>query len=168
MRDRTGHKLERMAVAAIVALGLAACSSGRSGNESDVASGAGPAAPVVSVDPTTTLPIGATTASAVHLVDVGTAQALAADPSVVVVDVRTPAEFAEGHIDRAMLVDFDAPGFAGRIAEFDHSATYLVYCHSGNRSGQATAIMADLGFTNVSNLDGGISVWQAAGAPIVR
>lgn len=167
MRDGTGHKLDRMAVAAIVVLGLAACSSGRSGNDNDAASGAG-STQVARLDPTTTLPIGVTTPFAVHPVDVGTAQALAADPSVIVVDVRTPAEFAEGHIDRAVLVDFDAPGFGDRIAKFDRSAAYLVYCHSGNRSGQATAVMADLGFTNINDLDGGISVWQAAGAPIVK
>ena len=166
MRDRTGQKRERMAVAAIVVLGLAACTPGRSGNN-DAGSGLVSAAPVVSVGPSTTLPIGATP-SAVRLVDVGTALALAADLSVIVVDVRTPAEFADGHVARAVLVDFDAPGFGDRIAKFDRSATYLVYCHSGNRSGQATAVMADLGFTNVNNLDGGISVWQAAGAPIVK
>ena len=114
------------------------------------------------------MPPDGPTASLVQLVDVPAAQALAADPSVVVIDVRTPAEFAEGHIDRAVSVDFDAPGFGDRIAEFDHSATYLVYCHSGNRSGQATAVMADLGFANVNDLEGGISVWQAAGAPIVK
>ncbi|HEX2783430.1 MAG TPA: rhodanese-like domain-containing protein [Ilumatobacteraceae bacterium] len=121
-----------------------------------------------SVEPTPTSPVGTTTSSAVQLVDVVKATAFAADPSVVVVDVRTPAEFAEGHIARAELVDFDAPGFSDRIAKFDRSATYLVYCHSGNRSGQATAIMAELGFTNMYNLAGGITAWQDAGAPIVK
>jgi rhodanese-related sulfurtransferase len=134
----------------MVVLGLTGCgSSARDASSSQVET----------VDPTP---------SAVQLVDVPKASALAADPSVVVVDVRTPAEFAAGHIGRAELVDFEAPGFAQRIAQLDHSATYLVYCHSGNRSGQATAIMATLGFTNVNNLAGGISAWQAAGAPLVK
>lgn len=163
MRGRTVHGVRCVAVTAIFVLGLAACSSGRSDNEN----GAGPAQ-VGSVEPTPTSPVGTTTSSAVQLVDVVKATAFAADPSVFVVDVRTPAEFAEGHIARAELVDFDAPGFPDRIAKFDRSATYLVYCHSGNRSGQATAIMAELGFTNVYNLAGGITAWQDAGAPIVK
>jgi rhodanese-related sulfurtransferase len=86
---------------------------------------------------------------------------------VIVVDVRTPAEFAEGHISRAIVADIQDPGFGAQIAQLDRSATYLVYCHSGNRSGQATAFMAELGFTNVKDLDGGISAWSAAGAPVV-
>ena len=92
---------------------------------------------------------------------------LAADPSVIVVDVRTPPEFAEGHIGRAVVADIKDPGFGSQIAQLDRSATYLVYCHSGNRSGQATAFMALLGFTNVNDLDGGLSAWVAAGAPVV-
>ncbi|MEO8265475.1 MAG: rhodanese-like domain-containing protein [Ilumatobacteraceae bacterium] len=123
--------------------------------------------PVVTVGPTTTPPVGAAATSAVQLVDVATAMALAADPSVIVVDVRTPAEFAEGHISRAVLADIEDPGFGDRIAQLDRSTTYLVYCHSGNRSGQATAVMAALGFTSVANLDGGISAWVATGAPVV-
>ncbi|MDP9463249.1 MAG: rhodanese-like domain-containing protein, partial [Actinomycetota bacterium] len=118
--------------------------------------------------PTTPSPVGTTTSSAVQLVDVVTGLALVADPSVVVVDVRTPAEFAEGHLDRATLVDVDAADFRDRIGQLDRAATYLVYCHSGNRSGQATAIMAELGFTKVYDLDGGIGAWQDAGAPIVK
>lgn len=93
--------------------------------------------------------------------------ALAVDPSVIVVDVRTPAEFAEGHLSRAIVADIQDLGFGDRIAQLDRSATYLVYCHSGNRSGQATAVMAALGFTSVKDLDGGISAWVAAGAPLV-
>jgi rhodanese-related sulfurtransferase len=142
-------------VAAIVALGLGACSSGQSSER-------------VSIEPTTPPPVDTTTSSAVQLVDVAKATTLVADPSVVVIDVRTPGEFAEGHIDRAQVVDFNAPGFRDRIAQFDRSATYLVYCHSGNRSGQATAMMAELGFTKVYDLAGGIPAWQGAGGPIVK
>jgi rhodanese-related sulfurtransferase len=105
---------------------------------------------------------------AVQLVDVERGLELAADTSVVIVDVRTPAEFAEGHLERAVLIDLSAAGFRDGITELDRSATYFVYCQSGNRSGQATAIMAELGFENVFDLDGGILAWQAAGAPVVE
>ena len=108
----------------------------------------------------------ATGAGSVQLVDVARGLELAADPSVVVLDVRTPAEFAEGHLDRAQLIDFNAGGFAEAVGSLDRSATYFVYCRSGNRSGQATEIMADLGFTSVYDLDGGIQAWEAAGGPV--
>lgn len=165
-RDRTGHRAQRLAIAAVVVLGLAGCASSKSADGNAVGSAVGPS-PLVTIGPTTTSPVGAAATSAVQLVDVATAMALAVDPSVIVVDVRTPAEFAEGHISRAIVADIQDLGFGDRIAQLDRSATYLVYCHSGNRSGQATAVMAALGFTSVKDLDGGISAWVAAGAPLV-
>lgn len=159
MGDRAGHRMQRVVVAVVVVLGIASCSSGGSSSGTTE---------VATPDVAATSPVSAAASSVVQLVDVAGAAALAADPSVIVVDVRTPAEFAEGHIDRAELVDFNAPGFGDRIAQLDRSATYLVYCHSGNRSGQATAVMAELGFTNVNDLSGGISAWQTAGAPLVK
>jgi len=96
------------------------------------------------------------------------AAALAADPGVVVLDVRTPAEFAEGHIEGASLVDFEAPTFADEIAKLDPSADYLVYCRSGNRSGQAVAVMQSLGFENIWDLDGGVITWSGEGRPLVK
>lgn len=159
MRDRTGQWVERTAMAAVAVMSLAACSSG----QKSTAEGAQPTANPALIEPS----VEAATTQAVQLVDVAKAVALAADPTVAVIDVRTQAEFAEGHLARAEVIDVSAADFGGRIAQLDRSATYLVYCHSGNRSGQATAIMAALGFTNVYELDGGISAWQSAGAPIV-
>ena len=164
-RERAGHEVRRVAIAACVVLGFAGCASSKSGGGGASGNAVGPT-PVVTVGPTTP-PVAAAAASAVHLVDVATAVALAADPSVIVIDVRTPAEFAAGHIGRAVVADIKDPGFGTQIAQLDRSATYLVYCHSGNRSGQATAFMASLGFTNVNDLNGGISAWMAAGAPVV-
>jgi rhodanese-related sulfurtransferase len=114
---------------------------------------------------------GETTAgasSAVTLVSPADAQALIEGGDVEVVDVRTPAEFAEGHLDGATLVDFYEPDFADRIAELDRDREYVVYCRSGNRSSQATAMMAARGFTDVNDVDGGIVAWEAAGLPVVR
>jgi rhodanese-related sulfurtransferase len=145
-----------MIIAALAVMSFAACASDSSGTAATAT--ASPAPVVSSVGPT---------ASPVQLVDVAKGVAMAADPSVVVIDVRTPAEFAEGHIARAQVVDVSAADFPEQIAKFDPSATYLVYCHSGNRSGQATAIMATLGFSNVYDLDGGIIAWQGAGASLV-
>jgi rhodanese-related sulfurtransferase len=156
--DTTHHRTRwtrRLGVTALLAAGLAACSSGASSGASQTSGTLAPTSAAATASP------------AVHLVDVAAGTALAADFSVIVIDVRTPAEFAEGHLARARLVDFEATTFRDQIATFDRSARYLVYCHSGNRSGQATAIMTELGFSNVSDLDGGISAWTAAGQPIV-
>ncbi len=84
---------------------------------------------------------------------------------VTLVDVRTPAEFAAGHIAGAININLEGDFSAG-IAKLDKSKTYAVYCHSGSRSGVATQDMADAGFTSIYNLDGGIIAWQQAGGPL--
>jgi len=90
------------------------------------------------------------------------------DKSVVLLDVRTPLEFATGHIAGATNIDFESGTFASDIQKLDMTKTYAVYCRSGNRSGQATAIMAKDGFKSIFNLNGGINIWQSAGNPVVN
>lgn len=68
-----------------------------------------------------------------------------------IIDVRTPAEFATGHLDGAVNIDIQSPDFTDRIGELERSGSYVVYCRSGNRSGMAMAQMLDMGFTDVSN-----------------
>jgi phage shock protein E len=94
------------------------------------------------------------------------AAVLATDAGVTVIDVRTPEEFAEGHIEDATLIDFSARDFTDRIAELDPEQEYLVYCRSGNRSGQAVAIMRELGFGRVFDMEGGTVAYAAAGLPL--
>lgn len=89
------------------------------------------------------------------------------DPSVVILDVRTPQEFAEGHLANAINIDFQSGNFEQQIASLDKSKTYAVYCRSSNRSGEAVKVMADAGFTRMYDMDGGIIDWQAAGGQIV-
>jgi rhodanese-related sulfurtransferase len=86
---------------------------------------------------------------------------------VVVLDVRTAGEFASGHIENAINIDVESSDFDSKIAKLDKNVEYAVYCHSGRRSGIATEKMAKTGFTKISNLDGGIQAWQAAGFPLV-
>lgn len=107
-------------------------------------------------------------ATAVTLLAPDEAQELVAGDDVRVLDVRTPEEFAEGHVEGATLIDFYEPDFAERIAALDRDATYVVYCRSGNRSGQATALMAEQGFSAVHDVDGGVLAWEAAGLPLAR
>lgn len=85
---------------------------------------------------------------------------------VTLIDVRTPEEYDEGHIAGAELVDLSSGDFADEIAAYDPNGRYVVYCRSGNRSAQAVAIMAELGFEQVWDM-GGIVDWQAAGYPTV-
>ncbi len=89
------------------------------------------------------------------------------EQGVVVLDVRTPGEYAQGHVDGAINIDVEGGAFDQQIAKLDKNATYVVYCHSGRRSTLATDAMAKAGFANVYNLQGGIADLQAAGASIV-
>ena len=96
------------------------------------------------------------------------AQTIADPPAdLVILDVRTQEEFDEGHIDGAVLLDFYRDDFAAELATFDPTVPYVLYCRSGNRSGQARAIMDDLGFQSVEDIDGGIVGWQEAGLSVV-
>lgn len=86
---------------------------------------------------------------------------------VTVIDVRSPEEFAAGHIAGAINIDVEGDAFDEGIAALDQSKTYAVYCHSGRRSLIAANTMADAGFTSIYNLDGGIIAWDAAGYELV-
>jgi rhodanese-related sulfurtransferase len=102
----------------------------------------------------------------------GEAQALirekAGNRDFVVLDVRTPGEFAQRHLEGAVLVDYRSPGFREEMAGLDRSKTYLVYCRTGNRSDKALGIMRELGFRNYYHLVGGIKRWTEEGLPTVR
>ncbi len=87
-------------------------------------------------------------------------------PGTTVIDVRTPAEYAAGHVAGAINMDVEAPGFDAQVGALDKSASYEVYCHSGRRSQLAADRMTQAGFTSVTNLQGGIADLQAAGAQI--
>ena len=82
------------------------------------------------------------------------------DPNAVLLDVRTPAEIANGKIDGALEIDYRSPDFARRIGELDTTKTYLVYCASGGRSSQTCEQMAAAGFGKLYNLKGGYSAWR--------
>ena len=93
--------------------------------------------------------------------------ALTEEPGVVVLDVRTPQEFAEGHLEGARNLDVEDPDFGTAISKLDPAATYAIYCRTGRRASVASDAMTTAGFTDLNVLDGGIADLQAAGAPIV-
>jgi rhodanese-related sulfurtransferase len=85
----------------------------------------------------------------------------------VVLDIRTAEEFASGKIEGSINVDFYAADFREQLDELDKNTHYLVYCNSGNRSGQALPVFADLGFAEVDNLSTGITGWYNEGYSVV-
>jgi len=104
----------------------------------------------------------------IHHADPAAAQKLITDGKVTVLDVRTEAEFAAGHIRGAKLLDFNAPDFKTKLAALDRNQPYVVHCASGRRSTKAIETIKALGFKNVTHLDGGFNAWKAAGQPIAR
>lgn len=75
---------------------------------------------------------------------------------LVIVDVRTEAEYGAGHIEGALNIDLNSLNFKDEIDKLDKNKKYLVYCRSGNRSRIAGKIIEALGFNDVYNLDGGV------------
>jgi rhodanese-related sulfurtransferase len=137
-------KFGRWAIAATLLLGTAACT----------VSEATPTAQVAD--------------SGVRVVEPAEAAAVLDDApaDLVVLDIRTPEEFAGGHLPGAVNLDFYEPDFRQQLAELDRDVPYILYCRSGNRSGQARQMMQELGFADVVDVAGGIVAWQQAGLPL--
>lgn len=85
----------------------------------------------------------------------------------VILDVRTPAEFASGHLDGAINLDVQAADFDALVDGLDRDAAYLVYCRSGNRAASAVDRMAAMGFTSLENIGGLDQAADATGVDIV-
>lgn len=90
------------------------------------------------------------------------------EAGVVILDVRTKAEFDEGHITNAININVESESFLSEIAKLDKSATYAVYCRSGRRSADAINKMSNEQFISLSNLAGGVIDWTNAGLPLVK
>lgn len=149
MNHQPRHRSVRriLALAAVGAFGLAACGG------DDVAE-----APVAETQ---------SNVPAFGLVSPQQALELSGNDDVTVIDVRTPEEFAEGHIDGATMIDFYEASFSDDVAALDPDGTYLLYCRSGNRSGQTVALMQQLGFEQVYDMEGGVVAYSGQGLPLV-
>jgi rhodanese-related sulfurtransferase len=89
------------------------------------------------------------------------------DPETAVLDVRTPAEYAQGHLETAVSYDVQSPDFAARVDELDPEGSYVVYCRSGSRAGVAVDYLQDLGFDDVRNLGGIEDAAEVTGLEVV-
>ena len=78
-------------------------------------------------------------------------------------DVRTPEEYSTEHIGNAANVNWNSDDFVAKASKYDKSKPVFVYCKVGGRSAQAADKLAEMGFKEIYNLDGGIMKWDAAG-----
>ena len=91
-----------------------------------------------------------------------------ADTSAVILDVRTPAEYAEGHLVNAKLLDYlNAEAFDAGVKSLDKANTYYIYCRSGRRSHGVCLKMKAQGF-KVFDMEGGYLNWVKQGLPVVK
>jgi phage shock protein E len=93
-------------------------------------------------------------------------QLLQKDDNLVVLDVRTPAEFEKGHLKNALNIDFLADDFEKQLGELDKDKTYLLYCKTANRSGKAVETMRAKGFRTLYHSTSGFDVLKQAGLPV--
>ncbi|OKL47140.1 hypothetical protein BSR29_05495 [Boudabousia liubingyangii] len=94
---------------------------------------------------------------------------LEADPKTSeILDVRTPAEFAEGHLEGAKNIDFNDANFKTEVQKLDPKGSYVLYCRSGNRAGKALSVMKEMGFEHLANLGSLDSAHHATGKEIVK
>ncbi|NYT02494.1 MAG: rhodanese-like domain-containing protein [Methanosarcinales archaeon] len=83
-------------------------------------------------------------------------------------DVRSPREHEEGHIEGSANLDFHSPDFMQELDRLEREKIYLVYCLVGVRSRKTLAAMKSLGFKEVYEIQGGIRAWHLEGLPVVR
>ena len=160
MRHTTDHQRRTVSIL-LIAGALTTLAGCGGGDEAEPVAAAESAA-----ESTATDGVGGTdpaAAATYGLVSADEAAALAELSNITVIDVRTPEEYAEGHIDGAQLIDFYSDTFGDDIAALDPDGEFLVYCRSGNRSGQAVGLMRELGFDRVYDLDGGVVAYAQAG-----
>ncbi|KAA9325606.1 rhodanese-like domain-containing protein [Adhaeribacter soli] len=91
---------------------------------------------------------------------------LAQRKDLVILDVRTPQEYAGGHLKNAMLLNKNDLDFEAKLKALDKEKTYLVYCAVGGRSGQAAKMMQEMGFRNIYDATEGFNPLKDAGAAV--
>jgi rhodanese-related sulfurtransferase len=85
---------------------------------------------------------------------------------ITIVDVRTPEEYAAGHIAGAKNIDIASDTFEAELNKLDKTKPILVHCGAGGRSTTSLSTFKKLGFKTVTHLDGGMKAWKAAGNPV--
>jgi len=91
-----------------------------------------------------------------------------ASKNKIILDVRTLEEYQEGHLAKALQIDFRGSDFKNQVSKLDKSTPVFVYCKGGGRGASSCEILKDLGFKEVYNLQGGITDWKKAGKGVVK
>lgn len=139
---------------AIAALTVSGCSTSES------------AEPMVAADPAAGSVFAAASGTVISELVTGQRGKELVDLGALVIDVRTAAEYAQGHVPDSLLIDVSAPDFAAQISQLDPNQAYVVYCRSGNRSAAAIDQMLDAGFTELYDM-GPLTAWAQAGQRVV-
>jgi rhodanese-related sulfurtransferase len=95
-------------------------------------------------------------------------QKLSATPTRILLDVRTPEEYSEGHLAEAQLINYYNSDFKNQLSLLDKTKPVFVYCKSGRRSGASADLLIELGFTEVYDLEGGFTAWAERKYPVVK
>jgi rhodanese-related sulfurtransferase len=90
------------------------------------------------------------------------------NPGFVLIDIRTPAEHRDGHIEKAVNMSLHSDSFEADVRKLDKGKTYMVYCRTGRRTAIAVDMMEKAGFTKVYLIAGDILGWKSEGLPLVR
>jgi phage shock protein E len=125
----------------------------------------GPASPTAPTTGPTTAP------AAVRKISIDEFDRMRKEKGVVVLDVRTPREYAEGHVAGAINLPVTGQGsehFNDEVAKLDRGTTYLVHCARGVRSANAVNRMSKLGFTHLNDFTGGMDLWKKEGKPVEK
>lgn len=104
----------------------------------------------------------------VQVVDIAVYEQQLKQPEIQLIDVRTPEEFSEGHIENAKNINIMGDDFDAQVAALDKTKPVMVYCKSGGRSAKASARLKELGFTTITDLEGGITNWNSENKPTVK
>jgi rhodanese-related sulfurtransferase len=95
-------------------------------------------------------------------------QKLAATSEKILLDVRTPEEYAEGHLADAKLINYYNEDFKNQLSQLDKSKPVFLYCRSGKRSGASAELLVELGFKEVYDLQGGFMAWADGKYPFIK
>jgi len=90
------------------------------------------------------------------------------NPDFVILDVRSKKEYNNGHLKNAINISYFSTVFMDKISNLDKSKTYIIYCHSGVRSGGAFKKMKNAGFNSIYDFSGGFTAWKKSDKPYIE
>lgn len=108
------------------------------------------------------------TSNAQNKISVLDFEAKTKNQKVQLVDVRTPAEFASGHLKSAKNINYASDTFSEELAKLDKTKAIYIYCAAGGRSGKTIPMLQKLGFDQIFDLEGGINAWKKEGKETIK